>query len=390
MAKSSVQFGSRPSPFAKVAKPSSARPFFHYTIFVVLVASNILMGLTLIMSPEIASLFSTRTDPVLGAYETRILHLRMEVDRLHSRQQVQTGTLNLRMQELLQQQQILSEQHEIIRVLAKEAQTLGLTTASAQVHNMPLQPGTDPIITGSLFTRQSPALQPFDADEIAQNIDRMRQDTHLVLASISDKAQRDTNTIINRLSNLGIPTQFRRNPDLSMGGPLILDSSDAPSNQLIQNTNLTFIALDQYKQARQFLTTAPIHAPLALISRISSPFGSRSDPFSGSRAYHSGIDYPAPSGTRVFSTGMGKVIFAGRKGGYGKTVEIDHGNGIISRYGHLSAILVRTGQTLSSGDVLGNVGSTGRSTGPHLHFEIRRNQSAVDPAKYLSVFNSLG
>ena len=121
------------------------------------------------------------------------------------------------------------------------------------------------------------------------------------------------------------------------------------------------------------------------MSRISSGFGNRVDPFNSARAFHPGIDYPNPTGTPVFSAGQGTILFAGWKTGYGKFIEIDHGNGLVTRYGHLSKILVRVGQRINAGDLIGKVGSTGRSTGPHLHFEVRKNNVAVNPAPYLRV-----
>jgi murein DD-endopeptidase MepM/ murein hydrolase activator NlpD len=100
---------------------------------------------------------------------------------------------------------------------------------------------------------------------------------------------------------------------------------------------------------------------------------------------HTGVDYRAPSGTPVKATGAGVVITAEYRGGYGRTVEIDHGNGLSTRYAHLSTILVEEGERVSAGTVIGQVGSTGRSTGPHLHYETRVRGEAADPLGFLRV-----
>lgn len=117
--------------------------------------------------------------------------------------------------------------------------------------------------------------------------------------------------------------------------------------------------------------------------RINSGFGWRRDPFSGRRSFHTGIDISAPKGRTVRAAASGRVVHAGWMGGYGRTVVIDHGNGYTSLYAHCDAILVRRGQRVSSGGAIGRVGSSGRTTGPHLHFEIRSKGSPVNPLKLL-------
>jgi murein DD-endopeptidase MepM/ murein hydrolase activator NlpD len=109
----------------------------------------------------------------------------------------------------------------------------------------------------------------------------------------------------------------------------------------------------------------------------------RNDPFNGLPAMHTGLDLQGDSGDAVRATADGSVKASGWSGGYGKAVDIDHGNGISTRYGHLSSIDVRAGQFVKAGQVIGKVGSTGRSTGPHLHYETRIGGEAVDPQKFL-------
>jgi murein DD-endopeptidase MepM/ murein hydrolase activator NlpD len=123
---------------------------------------------------------------------------------------------------------------------------------------------------------------------------------------------------------------------------------------------------------------------------FTSGFGIRSDPFLGRPAMHTGLDFRASSGDPVRATAYGKVITAGWQGGYGKMVEIDHGNTLTTRYGHLSEIGVKVGDIVRIGQVIGAVGSTGRSTGPHLHYETRIDGDAVDPQKFLRAGVRLG
>lgn len=114
-----------------------------------------------------------------------------------------------------------------------------------------------------------------------------------------------------------------------------------------------------------------------------SGFGPRTDPITGGTRVHAGQDYGAPTGTPVYASRPGTVAYSGARGGYGHLVTLDHGGGWTSRYAHLSERRVSVGDTVRAGQVIGLVGSTGRSTGPHLHFEIRKGGDPVDPAKYL-------
>ncbi|WP_277184702.1 M23 family metallopeptidase [Caballeronia sp. BR00000012568055] len=131
----------------------------------------------------------------------------------------------------------------------------------------------------------------------------------------------------------------------------------------------------------------PGRRPIAY-GRTSSSFGNRLDPFSGHPSFHPGVDLVAPTGTPIRAAAKGRVIYAGPMPGYGNAVDIDHGNGYVTRYAHASKIEVRVGQTVQPGEEIAKVGSTGRSTGPHLHFEVRMDGRAVDPAGYLALFGA--
>jgi len=117
--------------------------------------------------------------------------------------------------------------------------------------------------------------------------------------------------------------------------------------------------------------------------QVTGSFGERIDPFNGEGAFHSGVDIGSSFGAKIIAPADGVVSLVESLGGYGKTIMIDHGNGISTRFGHLSGFAVTVGQRVQRGDVIGYVGESGRSTGPHLHYEVRINDTPVNPYKYL-------
>ncbi len=145
-------------------------------------------------------------------------------------------------------------------------------------------------------------------------------------------------------------------------------------------------ALDRMNRMESSLNSIPTAMPAAVMS-MSSNYGYRRDPFTGGGAMHSGIDFKGPHGSAILSAATGRVTFAGWQGGYGKCIEITHANGLVTRYAHLSGFNVQEGQKVSRGFRIASMGSTGRSTGTHLHFEVRLNGQAVNPMKFLE-FNS--
>lgn len=122
----------------------------------------------------------------------------------------------------------------------------------------------------------------------------------------------------------------------------------------------------------------PAHVPF-----VSSSFGYRADPFNGGAAFHAGLDFPGPMGSAIYAAAKGRVTFVGQKQGYGNCIEISHGSGLVTRYAHLSGFGARVGQMVEPGTRIAAMGSTGRSTGPHLHFEVRINDQPVNPRPFL-------
>ncbi|WP_342237535.1 M23 family metallopeptidase [Inquilinus sp. OTU3971] len=133
----------------------------------------------------------------------------------------------------------------------------------------------------------------------------------------------------------------------------------------------------------------PLSVPLRVPLRLSSPFGLRVHPVTGVPTLHAGLDLVAPAGTPIYATGDGRVLRAGPAGGYGNMVEIQHADGLVTRYGHMQSIAVEAGQPVTAATVIGQLGSTGVSTGPHLHYEIRRAEDEVDPMPFLQAGQAL-
>lgn len=141
------------------------------------------------------------------------------------------------------------------------------------------------------------------------------------------------------------------------------------------------ILFERIASKRDLLAATPSIRPTG--GWVSSGFGYRKDPFTGRSRLHKGMDFAANRGTPIYAPAAGVVSFAGREGGYGKIVSIDHGYGIVTRYAHNSRLHVKTGQRVKRWDKISEVGSTGRSSGPHLHYEVRVNGVPVDPEKYI-------
>ena len=164
--------------------------------------------------------------------------------------------------------------------------------------------------------------------------------------------------------------------------PDFLVAIAALEQQVLDRTQQLEI-LEQLMVERQVLTDSAIGGRPVEKSWISSSFGRRVDPFTGRLATHSGVDFAANAGEQIVSVASGVVVAASSQAGYGNMVDINHGNGYLTRYAHAERLLVEVGDVVRKGDPLALVGSTGRSTGPHVHFEVYKNGRVVDPATYI-------
>jgi len=221
------------------------------------------------------------------------------------------------------------------------------------------------------FALQQTEEQQFEALDLLQNITLDQAETYLdVFDAVRLKAPANATRLLTNLrtstyeATSSDPTAFQRR---------------------LQDVYQSKDALTNLQEAIVYVPTAE---PMKN-GRITSNFGRRNDPFLRRLAFHSGIDYGAGTGTPILATANGTVKTADWKGGYGKAVEIDHGNGVMTRFGHMSAFNVVEGQKVRKGQVIGYVGSTGRSTGPHLHYETNVHNDAVDPKRFLKAAHML-
>jgi murein DD-endopeptidase MepM/ murein hydrolase activator NlpD len=167
----------------------------------------------------------------------------------------------------------------------------------------------------------------------------------------------------------------------AQGGPFekLSTSRDGSLDPRFERLALSLARMDALERG---LSGIPQYMP-ADMRMITSGFGYRSDPIHGAAAMHAGLDFRGPIGSPIHAAADGRVSFVGIKEGYGKVVEITHGNGLMTRYAHMSAWRAKVGQTVDAGDIIGLIGNTGRSTGPHLHFEVRIHDRAVNPRPFL-------
>jgi murein DD-endopeptidase MepM/ murein hydrolase activator NlpD len=233
-----------------------------------------------------------------------------------------------------------------------------------------------------------PALKSLH-QQTARLVEIGRSET-MLLARAESTLQRSAGNLRNVIRASGLnPEQFvRRVADSGTGGPEI--PLDQVRLEGISDPEFTRVYLRAGAMLAQLdtLTAAVRHVPLVLpVNEAafdrSSGFGARVDPFTGRYAFHPGIDFAGPWGAKVIATAPGTVLFTGSRGAYGKMVEIDHGFGIHTRYGHLSAITVRPGMRVTRGADIGRVGSTGRSTGPHVHYEIWYDDKVRNPSSFI-------
>ena len=199
----------------------------------------------------------------------------------------------------------------------------------------------------------------------------------------------------NIVRKLGInPVVLAKNSPLpaaeSTGGPFV--AANAASIGSSRIARLMRKAVANFTETEKLMAQTrlmPLTLPLGRITRISSRFGLRRDPLRRVAAMHTGIDLKGPYRAKVHAPAGGIVEFAGRAGGYGKLVRVRHANGISTRYAHLAKILVKKGEKIEPGQVVGLLGNTGRSTGPHLHYEIRRNGKAINPVRFWNAHHAL-
>ncbi|MCZ7450390.1 M23 family metallopeptidase [Agrobacterium rhizogenes] len=364
----------------------------------------------LILRDDLIGATMARQTRMQNDYEDRIAALRAQVDRVTSRQLLDQQVVEKKVEKLLEQQAALTSRHGRMSELLERAENSGIAaTAPAAPSSLSnaMVPEKRADLSGGLSAIEK-LMAPKPQAEKATAADRRAAYVPESGETPSDRADRVFSKVtlslkdierqqISRIARLTSDAEdkasamqdiirqaglkIEENGTDDVGGPYAAPERGETDPFNLSLTNLDN-ALNRLDVVKESATALPFGNP-APGRAITSRFGNRMDPFLGRPALHTGIDFRAETGADVKSTGAGKVTVAENSGGYGNMVEIDHGQGVSTRFGHLSAILVRAGDRVEAGDVIGRAGSTGRSTGPHVHYEVRRNDTPVDPMRYL-------
>jgi murein DD-endopeptidase MepM/ murein hydrolase activator NlpD len=221
-------------------------------------------------------------------------------------------------------------------------------------------------------------------------VDRLETEQTLALAELEDSVVESAEQVRGVLRLTGVSVQRLTSADESeAGGPLVSQDlvdylRDSGMNpQFAHRVSQVAARVAESRRLQAIADATPLAPPVAVDYRETSGYGPRIDPFTGRAAFHSGLDMAAFDRAPVVSTSPGVVSFAGTKSGYGFVVEIDHGHGFKTRYAHLRDIQVSRGERVAIGQRIGSMGSTGRSTGTHLHYEVWFRGRAVDPVNFL-------
>jgi murein DD-endopeptidase MepM/ murein hydrolase activator NlpD len=331
------------------------------------------------------------------AYEDRLAEMRAQVDRVTSRQLLDQEQFERKLDALLRRQTTLESRANLIGSVADPTVTGSVKTPARPATN---ERGASP--KASPISLQGPAglapverragREPRDLEgtvaRLQASLDRIETQQTNALNSMEDGYEGKVRRLRAVFADLGVDPG-KQKVEGGMGGPFVplrLASNPTAFERQVHRVSL---ARAQAERLSRALTTLPIRQPMEDMDTTSG-FGVRIDPFVGRPAMHAGQDFRGDIGDPIRATAAGEVVSAGWNGGYGKMVEIDHGNGLSTRYGHMSAVEVKVGQHVKVGQVVGRLGNTGRSTGPHLHYETRVDGDAVDPQKFLRVGTRFG
>lgn len=359
----------------------------------------------LVLRDDLIDATTARQARLQQAYEDRISALRAQVDRITSRQMLDQQLMETKVGELIERQTQLTERHGRLAPITDRfgSDTAALPASAPLPSDKPsdeqdLRAALDSAVSGQPMlasaaetpfsfwsTREATVAGESSADRadrlfvaINQSLRSIESEQISRINALAEDAYQTADAISNVLEDAGIDVDIADGKS-GIGGPLVPIDNPALFDTKVKELDEAIDLLERIKSEARRL---PIANPSPGHS-LSSPFGVRKDPLLGTPALHSGMDFRAPMGSDARVTAPGTVISAGWNGGYGRMVEVQHAGGFTTRYGHLSKILVKKGQELAVGDVVGKVGSSGRSTGPHLHYEVRRNGDALNPVRFL-------
>lgn len=375
--------------------------------------------LYILFNDEALKYLVERQVSITRSYETQAAALQTEIDRLRSLKLIEQERVDRAVADLARRQNVIETRHSAITALAAEnpkgvPDTNDVTGGArseppalpskpvnrptplsdtiliappgerfAQLHSRPLPPlGTD------VNARDATTAVEVRVANLARELRRLEVAQSERLNGIEaeyDGRQRRMRKVLDDLGvhpNPAVRAAAAGSARAAMGGPF-LPWSRAPEDPFVRQLHRIRTAAAAMQSLDREIGVIPVRRPILGESDVTSGFGMRIDPFLRQPAMHTGIDFRGDPGDPVKAAAAGKVVQAERNGGYGLMVEIDHGNGLATRYAHLSAIAVSNGATVAPGELIGRVGSTGRSTGPHLHYEIRLNGDATDPQRFL-------
>lgn len=328
-------------------------------------------------------LFEARLD-----YENRLSELRASIERVNDRLLLDQQGYLKKVDEVKAEFSSLAAQQKTMENFFKEGWFRLKESAAPEKFQVDgALEGTFAQRYASDFRSRLEAVKPLD--EMNASFNGLHEQQLALLKDAQAYSQRKLQTTSALLSRLGIRPPVTVNlvkgdaAAMGMGGPFLsVPKRTQREYEIAEGIETVHATLEQETKVRQAVADLPLVKPMTQITGVSSSFGYRKDPLRLSLAFHGGIDFKGIYAAPVLATSNGQVTWAGPHGPYGNLVEIFHDNGVSTRYGHLKSVNVSLGQKISRGDLVGWMGSTGRSTGPHLHYETRVNGRVIDPQDF--------
>lgn len=327
----------------------------------------------------------------VGSAASEVNRLERWVQDLRAKEALSTSQLEQRTEAFQDATLEFQRRHETLATMLEALQTGGELEASALRGN-----SASLLVTASIDeadTRQSQRLAQVESRlpqvGLRGDVSKVRDEQDVFLDEIEDMAVERAEAArgILQLTKVGAG---RISSGENMGGPevsfssLMSDQFATPEEERFAVRVAQVAArMEEARYFEELVNNLPLATPIGIPSRVTSQFGMRIDPFRKRPSWHGGIDMGAGWNAPIVAAGPGKVVYAGTKSGYGRVVDVDHGGGFVSRYAHLKRIVAKKGQEVVIGDKLGTMGSTGRSTGPHLHYEVLFHGKQYNPVEFI-------